>query len=410
MTHLRDFIAAKGDYETEEIGVYSLESFLPGNISVTDLLGAEVQDGLKRQKWKNAASAMKARIEEDDCRINFIAFHATYNRQNRIMSFFDLPILKEFKPELLITLIDDVYSIWEEVNFDREKELMTNSYFTLADLANWRWSEVMTSDHIAVELDCPSYVVSINHPISMLYKLVMHRSDNLIVYACVPISSTRNDPLKREEINKHREEIHGRYIVFDPLTIDEKILTFSLTEQFPNWWKKEGTTLYGKELKLADRWPASFSDKTELAIICNERPLPILNAGEVVEVCRAKSRDRQPVKDANYEIQDSVIDQHVRLRDYKLISNCQALSAYRPGYKGKTPGGQREEINFAERLSLEKQFYVAIYHDKDKDDPLKGGTFPPITSLALNSEEELFKQLDSFRDKTMEVKNHEEVH
>ena len=101
-----------------------------------------------------------------------------------------------------------------------------------------------------------------------------------------------------------------------------------------------------------------------------------VDAGEAVEVCRARKPGTPKVKLGS--IQDSVIVNHIRLRDYRLIADVQAVAGYRPLYKGKEPGGQRDELVFALDLGSDQRCDVVIYENSAEDRPIRGGPFPTL--------------------------------
>src|SRR5207244_3214270 len=102
-------------------------------------------------------------------------------------------------------------------------------------------------------------------------------------------SAPRGSKEKRAIVDAHRSALHQRYIVFDPLSIDEKVLAMALTDQYPDWYKHGSASLYGRILTLPAelRWPTEMGP--DLVPLRTDWPtrFPItLDAGEVVEVCR----------------------------------------------------------------------------------------------------------------------------
>jgi len=128
----------------------------------------------------------------------------------------------------------------------------------------------------------------------------------LIVYAAFPITSTRKESKKVDEINEFRMKLHEKFTVFDPVLIDEDILRILLNEQ-------SGKTLL---IRKKDRWPIPNDWP-----LCKDVDYPIeLNVNEAREV----------VKDTK---------DHIMLRDFRLIDQADCFAGYRPHYGGKQSTG-----------------------------------------------------------------------
>jgi len=422
---LKHYMSEEIKINSDEIGIYKHEDYLPGDIRIHALADAELDDKTKREKWVDALKESEKIIEDEDCRYALYSTHCTLYRNNRFMSFIDYEAVKSFQPDKIVTLIDDIYSIWNRIML-REKpqkgRTFTESYFTLNEISNWRWVEIMKGDSVANFINLNNLVVSVKHPVEMLYRLLFEEQKYIIVYSSIPISAPRNRKEKRDEVDKFKQKLHNEFIVFDPLTIDEKILTFLLTEQYPEWLQDNSISLYGKELKIeinkeCERWPISYPRFGSLNCDWPEDYPICIDAGEAVEVCRPKSpqerlRLQNSIKDLPTDeterrrrlfkvagqIKDSVIDHHIRLRDFRLIDDSQCLIAYRPLYEKKPPGGQVYEISYAQDLKARKKFDIIIYHDKSKDGPIIGGPFPHLEKFVVDSEDDLDIRLNQLKD------------
>jgi len=387
MRHLEQYLVKTVKLHSgSDVRHYSLEGMLPDKMTVPGLLDAHVDDEHIRAKWREAFQELCKDVVSDDARIAIVSLHSTWYRSSRILSPVNFDVVRELRPCAMVTIVDDLYSTWHRiVSGERahKHKRHTASYLTLGEICNWRWAEVMISDVLARTLGLRNFVVATKHPVRMLYRLLFAHDDFKKIYACIPISDTRSSPGSRSEVDAIRRQLHEQFIVFDPLALDDKVLAVLLDDQygFHEWHDPGKPTLYGRPLVVREasasalgRWPAMASDDPHFAPLCPD-PLDSItvDAGEAVEVCRSHTLD--PPRKSMREIQDSVVDDHIRLRDFRLIADADALAAYRPQYKGKSPGGQQMEIHFARDINAQRGYGVVVYHDPKADGDLKGGPF-----------------------------------
>ena len=305
-------------------------------------------DKAQSDRWLAAFDRVLQSIEQLKPKHVFLSMHAVFQRHSRFFSPVSWDKLREFRPDLFVTLIDDIQSIWRRVTW-REEKSPTASYFRLREIATWRSAEILFTDtlaqHLVPGVALHNRVVAVKHPCPMLHRLLFdpHR---LVVYASFPITSTRVDDGKRAEVDSFRSALHGDFTVFDPLTIDEKPLELALREQFPEWAADPRFPLAGKTVKLEEvhRWPIDSSQSTSC-----DAPGAYPMELDAVEV-------REVAADVNNQI---------RLRDYRLISQASCVAAYRPMYGGEFSGGVHAELNYAANVAQIPTFLV--FPDMDGD-------------------------------------------
>ena len=166
-------------------------------------------------------------------RVRFLNLHLTLYHNARFFAPFPYDKIREFKPDLIITFIEDVFDAWARVK-KKSDDLSDpdKTYFRLRELLAWRSVEIMQADFLASALGIPNYVVAVKHSPQMLYSLVFE-PEKLIVYAAHPISRFRptsppKDPAGLEAEKKPLlafiQKLQEKYIVFSPTTIDERII------------------------------------------------------------------------------------------------------------------------------------------------------------------------------------------
>lgn len=278
----------------------------------------------------------------------FLGMHAVIYKYSRYISPIDWNLVREFKPDLFVTLIDDVYDIWWRINRSPSK-LPGSEEYKLRELMAWRSSEIMATQTLARNLfpdnPRPHYVVAIKHPVSALVKLILHPK-TLRVYSAYPITDAKKtrrdnsiDGSIIREIDENRATLHSRYMTFDPITVDE----FELKILREEWEKEKAFPL--TFIRQNHRWPM----KTE---ICN---LPLLS--DVLEYAE-QIDDLDPIE---IEAIEKDMSFQIRWRDFTLLDQVHCMAAYRPSYNKGSIGVQRE-LAYAEQKGIAS---IQFWPEKD---------------------------------------------
>lgn len=220
------------------------------------------------------------------------------------------------------------------------------------------------TDLIAKNLQKKNYMLAVKHPVSTLYKMVFQPSVPFL-YTSYPISSTRNDPKLTRQVNDFRNYLHSKYVAFDPLTIDEKILQFIIPSKRKKAALRNGVT----KLEKSRRWrfPAGFSmiDEEKLRF-----PIEL------------KTSELEEVK--------TDVNENVKYRDFRLISDADMLVAYRPFLGKATHTGVKSELDYASFSGKPSWMYFPK-EDREEDESPFGGGAIPYDNLG-----ELYSAIDKF--------------
>ena len=267
---------------------------------------------------------------------------------------------------VIINLIDDVFNIWKTI-LDKEQKY-PNTRLTLHEILGWRSLEALLSDSLEHALNSPkegerralSYMTSVRHPYSTFENLILPKIP-ICVYLSYPISKTRNDPKRVEQINKFRSRMHElgkkhHIAIFDPVSIDE--LTLDQARKL----KKSQISTLDKKL----RWPLNYSE------------ILVKDANPCIKI---------PAK----EITDSLssIKHQIQSRDLKLVEYSNILAVYRPYYGGRSTGAQAE-ISHATSLGNE----VLIYSPPDDEMPQGGNPFDDNSITPITNSNEYFEKVE----------------
>lgn len=281
---------------------------------------------LERQQnvWRQIFGKIMA--DSENLRDVFILAHFAYFRFGRFFSLHDLSLLKKtFKPDLLVTLTDDIFHVWGEI-VRREERKKTGSYLRLREILSWRSAELVVADMVADILGVKNMYIAMKHPTETFYKLI--KTDRPIVYLCHPISKVRENEEIVNEINSFRKKLEEKCVVLSPITIDEKIIEAILKRQ-----KEECI------IEKIHRWPI----ETDIA---EKYPIK-LNLEEAKEICRKSPIDER-----------TEIDYHLEYRDYRYIQQCDFVVAYRPFYGRQIHSGVLSEMRYAVDMFKEVLAYV----------------------------------------------------
>lgn len=297
----------------------------------------------------------------------FLRMHLSYFKNSEIFP----PMLPHMFSTLLtqipsarltiVTLIDDVFSVWQKLRA-RAEGIYSGTDLKLREILFWRSLESLRAESIRLHMmglsevhtePVRTYLVSIRHPYSTFENLIFEQNPGR-VYLSYPITSTRKSPEARAEINTFRRDVHAlgqrlRAAVFDPVTIDE----LAIREAYRAAGGAETV-----RIDKSHRWPLDIEHP-----VAREPQWPIdIPAQEVKEVLETTRSGKKIPGD---------IENHIRSRDYRLVETVKILAAYRPQYKRKKSQGVEAEIRHANEMSRR----VVVYHP-DEDSLPDASTHP----------------------------------
>ena len=237
--------------------------------------------------------------------------HAVFRWNNRLFRSFELPEVRDLRPDVIVTLIDNVEAV--KLRLDRFKEsgdLPPDIRYSLKDLLVWREEEMLASEILASVLEIPHYVLGVSleeevsaMPLDVVYSL-MFEPWRKKTYVSFPISGARSKPDVWEKVVRYRRMARSYLTAFDPLMIDEKRLV-DLAQQSADGSEEVECWALGQSVRLSRR---------EIDAIADD------------------------------------IDGQIVARDYKLIDQSEMIVAYFPADASGEPliaGGVQSEIEYA---------------------------------------------------------------
>ena len=259
-----------------------------------------------------------------DADLNVIGLHASHLCYGIPQFPCSLRALRRIKPDILLTIFDDVYAC-------RAKLKLAGYPYRYDLLLNGRMIEGGVADSLATGLSIDNLVLAAKHPAVTAYRLVFEPGIPR-VYSASQISNVRDNPALRSEIERHRRYVHRKYAVFDPLTIDDRVLVNRLG-------RCRGKT--SLRIRASDRWPCDLSDLGETyRCLVPEDPSVF-----PVAVGLAEARElNSPVEQRSGR---SLIDAQITQRDFRYIDQADVMAAYRPRLRGHESGGVAAEKTYA---------------------------------------------------------------
>lgn len=265
----------------------------------------------RREAFDSCTSKIKSNVV-------VLHLHAVYRRRRIPFHVLDWDQARKYKPDMVVTLIENVYRVAESIRENpRAKSDDPSQQIKLKDIMEWRAAELMIGQSLAEHCSVGkhrvrNYVVAKRHGPELIYQLLYESSEaegksgKKKIYASFPITKSLKDEDLRREVSNFRERLkhENKWIVFDPWTIDEGSLLTAV----------EQATKQDEVLTVKDE------DEVEHRVSFEE-------AAEVY----------------------ADIDAQIPQRDYQLIEPCDALVAYRGGISD----GVRDEIQYANQNGIE---------------------------------------------------------
>ena len=146
------------------------------------------------------------------------------------LSYSDVEVLD---PDLFLVIIEDVMRVKYIMKRDPQWKIQS---FSLRELVFWRADEIARTQEFARWRRKDFYIIPREHSVEVIYDIIMNREYKKVIYTSFPISGV--PPNKLETLLKAKNnfirKISSKYIVLDPYTIKEGILSFKLEEALKN--------------------------------------------------------------------------------------------------------------------------------------------------------------------------------
>ncbi len=320
--------------------------------------------------WKMAILDIANEIKKKKVKNFALILHAVFYN-HRTLEFFS-PVcerlLKKIKPQIAVTLIDDIYDIHQRLSSNNHIFNVSNGgakevdgqILELINILDWRSREIMMTRHISNELEIRHYVVAVKHNKVIINNLLSNKFQSC--YLSHPITAIRQHQSdgNYEHANKLIMEVHDveealqcETSGFFPTTIDEYRI-------------KKGKL--GKKIvfenKLNSRWDEKKYEEPKDLLY--NKPQKYQNSKSPF---KGKIKSEEAISTL-LAILDSLIKYQIDTRDHIMVEQCDALFVYRPFCEGIVSKGVLEEVLYYQGLENKKDKKCLIYYNKNDLDEL----------------------------------------
>ena len=280
------------------------------------------------RSWLRAWDALTedGRLEDTDDN-TILCVHTAIVRGNYgVRCVCDLHRLSEFKPDVVVTLIDDVYSQWWLTEHRAHGEFHKGRP-TLEQLIMARRTEQLLGDMLCLQCarQARHLVLAASHPKRTLGNYLF--TAKRVVYLSFPISrplemlSEKDDCSGVDAVNGFLKQVydyqdaHADIVFVNPLGIDELQLLPVLEDPAAKAEAEDGSKkVDGVTFDLSRRWDMSAFWPVEERL--SPGPLPVA--------------DRRPLIRQQVEEAAGLIRTDVGWRDFRLVMQADALAVFNP--------------------------------------------------------------------------------
>jgi hypothetical protein len=377
--NLKEFLPEVRSDFANRIAVENLEDCIKRTAGGNVGLFAGVRNSrVQRDRWLAGWRLANKKLEESGAACQILSLHLSFAERGNRCCPVDLEALARWKPNIILTLIDDIYSVKRRIQAKRYT-------FSLAQLYDWRITEQMLADQVGIlagslseelkkegspHVHCESLVLAVKTPILSVARLI-GRIDHVRAYASYPITSTRGSVELKSEVNSFRKRLHETMPTFDPLTIEELPLL--------NFTPSDGAIDYDVSKGPASK-PGDEASKRWDCRIGNGILAPLVWEPDQIREATGKTEPFFPVRIEASEMEElslpeqgegyTTIHDHVEIRDIRLVAQADIVVCYRPYMDGSISGGVNTEIENANMLN--KDVIAFIGKDKRKGKTLRG--------------------------------------
>ena len=397
-SNLATFLSEVRPDFTNRIAVVSLEDCIKQTAGGDVRLFAGVRNSrAQRDRWLAGWRLANETLNKSGAACQILSLHLSFAARGNRYCPVDLAALARWKPNIILTLIDDIYSVKRRIQSRRYS-------FSLAQLYDWRMTEQMLADQVGIlagslsgeaeglapRAHCESLMLAVKTPILSAARLI-GRVDHVRAYASYPITTTRGSVELKLEIDTFRKKLHETMPTFDPLTIEElPLLSFNPpdgAEELPLLpaAPSDGAIYYdvgkGPPSKPDDealkRWDCRIGD----GILA-----PLVWEPDKIHEATGKDEPFFPVRIEKSEMEElslpeegegyTTIHDHLEIRDIRLEAQADIVVCYRPYMDGSVSGGVNTEIENANML--QKEVIAFVGNDELQGKPLRGHINKPF--------------------------------
>ena len=272
----------------------------------------------------------------------FVGLHATHLHEAFVYSAIPLSVLRELKTAFCITLLDDLYAM--------QARLGSEGYrYSYRDLVLWLRAELLMADLIAEEVvtnrtvQTKNFILGAKHPRSVVSRLVGPDTTPKVyaAYSITGVLSQQNTSVRKkllkENIEYRRKLVTLGAVVFDPATLDDRILINKIIQDRN---PRRGRV----RISRSKRWPYTIGrglNAPTLSDPPNAFPIEIPHVEAFVLKITPQQTPHRPYSD---------IDALITQIDLRYVSQADFITVWRPFCLGTYSSGCFREARTAAEL------------------------------------------------------------
>ena len=229
----RDPERSRLSYEQWEDGI------LKRGASLTLLRSATFDDLMEK--------VAQARTPENEA-VLFISTHATFWYRKTLVPGLDLTRLNELKPDIFVTVLDDVIDVWKRLLASGQTRW---SRLSPVDVLEWREIETFVTEQMAYvsgekNNPKPFFVIARRYLPTLLYRLITEPTTKRY-YRSYPITFVSGRPEVQEQADELARKLESSAVVFNPMGILDWDRLNELHSEYESWCSQRGYTPPGAD-------------------------------------------------------------------------------------------------------------------------------------------------------------------
>ncbi|MBN2052989.1 AAA family ATPase [Candidatus Woesearchaeota archaeon] len=181
-------------------------TFVPKNV-------LNIDEEFRALAMKNLIQKLKGEVKKHKNLI--ISGHATFFWKKNFTNAFNWKYLRDIKPDMFITLIDNTDNIKNRMNVS---EQWKEQKMTPEQILAWQNVEVNTTAGWAQLFNKPHYIIPRNESRDLLYKLML-KPETELIYVSFPMTNIK-DPVTRKKIDTFIRNLEKYFAVLNPRSIE----------------------------------------------------------------------------------------------------------------------------------------------------------------------------------------------
>jgi hypothetical protein len=188
-----------------------------------------------------------ARSSNDEA-VLFISTHATFWYRKTLIPGLDLTRLNELKPDMFVTVVDDVIEVWNRLRSSGQSRW---SNLSPVDVLEWREIETFFTEQMAFvsgerNNPKPFFVIAQRYSPDLLFRLVAEPATRRY-YRSYPITFVAGRPEVQQQADKLAEGLEEDAILFNPMGILDWDRLSELRSEYETWCDSKGYTPPGAD-------------------------------------------------------------------------------------------------------------------------------------------------------------------